>query len=545
LKSTYLACALAVAGCSSGGVKTTHVSSAGKAAGLQRSGDDVAYILDISSGLGGAGELHITNSTGVDKKIATGISAAAFGFAPDGKHLLYVQANSGNMDASLNWVDVTTGDQKVVFAHGMALTANNPNSMTATGSHAAPLLAQGVFTASGKYFVCGVLPPTVAASADLHAVDLSNGNDVFSASGAWSYNFLLSLPSDLLVFQNAKNTTMGATGPAPLEQLYWIDLTAPSGTGTAIDARVVNFGSTPDNKTVVYQRTDLTLWAWDPASHPAAGTMIASDAVQFTIANGLVVYSSSNGDVHLIGTDGTKKTDVTGAMADLHSSLYLSSDDGDVFYFQNMEIQASRGTLMHVGSGGGTPTKIDDKVSISDVRPVPSGLLYLRNVDDKGTTGDLVKAGKDGSGGAALGTGVPIGTLLVNVSGSDWQSPHLVSGMPDPMQILVDATTATTGGLEIVTSKGVSQKVESATRFGAFRLSDDEGTLLWLGGLAYNATADNYVGTFKLVDLSMAAAMPTTVPLMAVSELTPVSKRSVFIDVTDANGPPGVYYVTY
>jgi hypothetical protein len=540
---------LAVAGCS-GGAKTVHVSApTGQTSGLVRGGDHVAYLLNISPGLGGTGELHIAGTMGGDTKVASNIAAGGYAFTPDGSALFFTQVNSGGADASLNWVDVkNAGAPKQVIANGLRLVPNNPNSMTGSGMHTLPILQGGFFTPSGKYYVLGVLPPNIGSSWDMHVIDAATGNDVYQRlHGAFSYLELV-LPDDTMVFSDDVTPDNGIAGPPAVESLFWVSL--PSATNmmaTMIDQRVGAFFATSDNKFVVYQRVDdRALLSWDETAHPAMGTMLATATVQFAVGSNTVAYSSGDGSLHVVGVDGSKKADFAAAAADLFSPLILSSDGADLYYFQKVSTQNSQGTLMHVAASGGTPAKVDDAASIFDVRPVPGGLLYLSGLDAQGTLGQLVRAGRDGSGKTMVASGVPVGLNAVNVVGKDqnWLAPNLSSATPNPKVTLVDGSSPTTGTLELLTMSAET-KIESQTRLGDYALDDnDHATLVFIGSVMMDSSANNYTGKLQWVPTAMPSSMPSLVSLESVSEITSVKSRAFFANSTSMMSG-GVYYVTY
>ncbi|MGZ3440191.1 MAG: hypothetical protein ACXVDD_11780, partial [Polyangia bacterium] len=413
--------ALGVAACSgNSNGPTKRVSADGKTMAIASDGAaHVAYLLNATAGFGAPGELHVATADGKDFKIASNITVGGFLLSPRGKGMVYTQSNTGN-DASLSWVDLTTPatPPKTIFTGGLQQQPINPGTTAPT--YTTPLLQQGFLSPSGRYYVMGVLAPNVAGSPDMHVIDMDSGEDVFVRdNGAFRYLELV-LPDDTMVFQDAVGGNSGVAGGAGVQTLFWISLTSatPTSTPATIDVRTGSYSPTGDNKTIVYQRVDTReLYSWDAVGKPAAGTKIASNALTFAVGgSGPVAYIGTDHSVHVVGLDGTSVVDVTGttAQADPFSTIFISDDGADVYYFQTVDTQDSRGTLMHLAAAAGAaPAKIADSASIFDVHPVPGGLLFLQNVDGTGTIGDAIKSARDGSGATALGTGVPIGFLTL------------------------------------------------------------------------------------------------------------------------------------
>jgi hypothetical protein len=543
-------------GCS-GGAKAQRVSAPGNASNIVRGGDHVAYLADVGSGTGATGDLHVAGTTpGSDTRVAGKVSAGGFVLSPDGATLFFTQLTSSNTDASLSWYDVKHGGApRVLFAHGLKTAPNDPED-TSSGVHADSFADQlFFFSPSGKYFVIGVLAPNVMVDADLHVIETASGNDVLQrGNGAFAYIQTV-LPDDTLLFQDAVGGDSGPGGPTALLQLFWTRL----GSGTApaaIDARVANFAPNGDNTRLIYQRSDRSLFAWDATARPAAaGTALATGAVSFAVGTSAVVYSTGDGGIHVIGSDGTPKLDVTSAGADVNSPLYLSLDDHDVYYFQAAEPQNSRGTLMHVAVAGSTPQKLDEHAGLYDLQILPHAILYLRNVDATGSVGDAVTAARDGSWVRALGVGVPVapeglplpqnhtpGGLIVSTGPSGWLAAHLTGARTDMTRRLVDGGFATLGGLGLATMNG-ENKIEASTRAGAYQLADDAESLIYISAAKLNLMVDNYVGSLSWIATATPTMKPVPITLDDVSELSSVHQRGLF---AVANGKsPGVYFVSY
>jgi hypothetical protein len=543
---------LGVAACSNDNGPTKRVSVDGRTMAIATDGaEHVAYIVPPNYGNGVAGELHVADAKGNDTKLAPSVYGGGFVLSPRGKGMLFTTANTGD-DATLSWVDLSnpTAPPKQLFSGGLQKTQSTPATT-------APLLQQGFFTPSGRYFVVGVVAPDIAAggSADMHVIDMDNGNDVFIRDNGGFRYLELVLPDDTMVFQDAVGGNGGIAGGAGLQTLFWISLpnATPMAMPATIDVRTGAYSASGDNKTIVYQRADTReLYVWDAVGKPANGTKVASNALNFAVGtSGPIAYVGTDHSVHVVGIDGAAVLDVAGATAaaDPYSPVYLSDDGADVYYFQQVDSQDSRGTLMHVAAtAGATPAKVADAASIADVHPVPGGLLYLQNVDDVGGTGDAVKSARDGSGATPLGLGVPVGFLSLSTpmpatSGGEWASAHLTGATEDMAKQLVDGIRAISGGLELTTPAGTTA-IDPAVRIGQYQLSDDLASLVYAGGATFDSVLDNFVGSLSFVPTAMPTMKPAKPILTGVTEVGSVVKRSLFVNAPKASSP-GVYFINF
>ena len=551
-KYMLLTAVLAVAACSNSSSKSnapTLVSPMGQTQAIVTDGaNHVAYLLNASPGFGTPGDLHLAGTNGKDDlKIASGISVGGYIFSADGKGMLFTAANPSQKDASLSWVDMSNPTApKSVFSGGLQMSGTMPN-------FAAPLLQQGFVSPSGRFYILGVLAPMINVSPDLHVIDMDSGTDVFQrANGAFDYLELV-LPNDVMVFQDAVGGNGGVAGGAGLQTLFWVDLTSGSPTATTIDTRTGAYQPTGDNKTIIYQNADTReLFTWDAVAKPATGTKVASGALNFAAGtSGPIAYVGTDGSMHIVGLDGTPVVDVAAATAkaDPFSPVYISADGADAYYFQAVATQDGQGTLMHLAAtAGATPAKIVDSASLTDVHPLPDGvLLYLANVDATGVTGDAFKSARDGSGATALGTKVPVGFLAVSrptdTTSSTWVSAHLINSSEDMNQKLADAIRAITGGLELTTASATTM-IDPMARLGQFQISDDFASLVYVSGSTFDISVDNYVGNLEEVPVAMPTMKPAKPILTGVTEVGSVVKKSLFVNAPKAS-KPGVYFVSF
>ncbi|MDB4970510.1 MAG: hypothetical protein JWN44_6199 [Myxococcales bacterium] len=551
VRNLLLALAGLVAGCGSNNSgPTRRVSASGTTCCIvtDEANGHVAYLLNAVTAVGGKGELHVASADGKDVKVASGISPGGFLVSPTGKALFYAELLPSGSDASLSYLDLSTAgaQPKILFASGWPTRPVTPG--VASSPQYATIEANNFFSPSGRYFVLGILPPNVSGIPDLHVIDVETGTDVFQrGNGAYAYLEAV-LPDDTMVFQDAVGGNSGVNGPPGVQTLFWIALPqAASMQPVVIDTFTGALTFTSDNKTLVYQRTDRSLWSWDAVARPAKPTMLAANTVQYSVSDagqGTVAYSGTDHSLHVAGT-----LDLAGATAkvDTLSPIVLSADGADVYYFQNVETQNRRGTLMHAGTAAGaTPTKIADNASIYDVHPVPGALLYLQNVDAVGEFGDAVRAARDGSAATPLGTHVPTtGIGLAKLMGTSWLAAHLTSATLDKDKKLVDAAPALVGALGLTTSAGGGDTtVDPATRQGQFAVSDDQKSLVYIGGVAFDAVIDNYVGALARVAVS-APSMTLKEPLLTgATEIGPVVGTTLFCNAPKAS-TPGVYFVNF
>ena len=514
----------------------THVGASGTTSGLVTAGADAAAYLLNPTGTPATGALHVVGKDGTDKAIDTGVPMGGYALGADGKSIVYTKA--AGQAASLYWADTTAA------TIAPKLLVNGTVPTTALGQ-------VGFYAPSGHYFIIGVLAPNVSRSLDFKVFDTRTGADVYDrGNGAFDYLELV-LPDDTMVFQDTAGGT--STGTTPVQTLYWVALpNATAAPAAAITTHTSTFTPTADNKTLIIQKTSGDLLAWDLTAKSGAGTTIASGVVKFTIgggADGPIAYLGADGSVHVVKTDGSKVFDLAASKttaADLFGPVVLAADARDVYYFQNVETQENRGTLMRAPvMSGATPSKVGDKISIADVQVMDDALVLLQNVDDLGQFGDAVVAQRDGSGLTPLGMKVPVGALqAVNPGPDTWFALHLGNAAIDMTNVPIDGSPPLTGKLMWADYTGAAELTLDATAHqGAFAFSDDGRDAVYVSGVAWNATAMNFAGSLKF----LATRAPGTAidgMLAGVTELGPVVSRALFVNAPLAP-TPGVYYVTY
>jgi hypothetical protein len=562
---------LSVAGCHSGGGKpgsddpgtppspmASHVSASGVTAGLVAGGTHAAYLLNprpAMSGtikLGTAGELHVTNASGRDFKVASDVLLGRYVMAPDGSALFYIGFDltngPGSGTASLNYLSLATDGAmpRQVAASGAPVT-NQSASPFATIYVPDPLVGNSLFSPSSKFFLAHLAAAVDATTPDLHVYDTSSGNDVYQRpNGAAVYTQLV-MPDDTMIFQD----TAAGTSPSapPLQTLYWVKL-GGSPSAATITTRAAQFTATADNKTLVILRTNGDVVTWSIGSSSPASSALASGAAEIALgndANGPIAWIGADHSLHVVTTDGNKKLDLAAAVAaaDYLGPLTLSPDRKDLYYWQSVEQQDNRGTLWHVGAGGGTPVKVADKASLLDLTVTGNALVLEDNVDDLGQLGGAAAAQRDGSKLLGLGMGAVVGGLRVATPDDNgWIAMHLDGAAIDGdlAHTPIDGSLPISGALAF--DNGSSELVlDAAVHTGGFALSPSGKTAIYVAGAAWNDSAQNWVGALTFA-ASSTPTMKVDGKVRGVSELGPIVSRKLFVNAPAGN-PAGVYYLSY
>ncbi|HXU73899.1 MAG TPA: hypothetical protein VN947_31480 [Polyangia bacterium] len=517
----------------------THVSATGPTAGLVTLGADLsAYLLNPSTAATPVtGELHVVTKDGVDKKIDTAVPLAGYSLGPDGKSIFYTKV---------------AGQSAALFMADPTAATITPKTIFATGVQSTQMPFAGFYTPSGNYFLAGTLPANVAATPDLHVIDAHTGTDVYDRlNGGFAYLELI-LPDDTMIFQDTAGGT--STGTPPVQTLYWVSLkNAAAAPAATITTRTSQINLTGDNKTLVILKTNGDLLTWDTAAKTGTGTKIASGVAAMTMGfepTGPIAYIGADKSVHLLGTDGTAMLDLAGttATADVFGPIAIAPDDGDVYYFRNVDTQNNRGSLVRVqAKSGAAPAAVGDNISIRDLQVTDSAIVFLQNVDDKGQFGDAAKAARDGSGITALGMKANVGGLRVVNPGPDtWFAMQLTAAVDDSANnSTIDGSPAMYGALAWYDyTGGAAVALDAKVHAGTFSFALDDGrTAAFVSGATFNATAGNYVGALKRI-AARAPSMTVDGMLSGVSELGPIVGRALFVNAPTAT-TAGVYYVKY
>ena len=514
----------------------THVGATGPSAGLVTVGADLAAYLLNPTGTPATGALHVVTKAGVDKAIDTNVPIGGYALGADGKSIIYTKA--AGQSAALLWADPT-------------IATPTPKTVIATGVISTTLAFAGFYGPSGHYFAVGVTPANIASSPDMHVIDAHTGTDVYQRLNG-EFDYLESvLPDETMIFQDTAGGT--SVGTTPVQTLYWVAL--PGSVAAApIATHTSTFAPSADGKTLLILKTSGDLVTWDLTTKPATTKPLATGAAVYTIgsdANGPVAYVGGDRSIHVIGFDGTKLLDVaatTATAGDVLGTPMLSGDNAHLYYWQNVERQENRGTLMHVAvTAGATPNKVGDKISMLDVNINDNSLVFIQNVDNLGQFGDAARTDLDGSNPTALGTKANVGGLAaVNPGPDTWFAMQLTAAVDDSAtNSPIDGSAAIYGALAFYDyTGGAAVALDTKVHAGAFAFAADDGrTAAFVKGATFDATAKNYVGSLAFI-AARAPSMTVDGMLTGVSELGPIVGRSLFVNAPTAT-TAGVYYVTY
>ena len=104
--------------------------------------------------------------------------------------------------------------------------------------------------------------------------------------------------------------------------------------------------------------------------------------------------------------------------------------------------------------------------------------------------------------------------------------------------------TATVGALALTSNGGGGDTaVDPSVRIGQFAVGDDQKSLVFIGGVAFDTASGNYVGSLYQADVAT-PTIKSAALLTGVSEMGPVVSRSLFVNAPKAS-TPGVYFVKF
>jgi hypothetical protein len=470
------------------------------------------------------GELHIATAAGMgaDTQLATGVAVGAYALSPDGRWAIYTAGGALKLAPT---------------AGGQTLTP------VASGMQAGRTLAQqSFFTPSGHYLVFGVQPPGVQSSADLHVLDLSNGQDVYHlGDGAFDYLELVTR-DDTMVFQN----TIGGTQPGtpPVQALFRISLAAAAqgAQPVQIDTHTANVAFSPDEGTIYYTRTSGALMKVGIGGGTPA--TVATGVVSFAVGpDATVVYTKTDRSVHAASANGDHVVAAAGSV-DLFSPLVFSPDSHHLYFFQHVATQGRQGALVHAAlpppMTASAATALLPNASLYDLTFVGDRLLLLQNLDQSGIAGDLVSAGLDGSARMTIGQRAASGAIQVAgnaVATLDAAAQQMSSSQP------IDGSPSIVGTLSLTGAPTMNQAaVSPSVHVRGFEFSDDGHALVYVAGARFDTTAAGYVGTLTVRALS--GSGQTAASIAGASEIGPVVARAAFVSAPTAS-PAGLYLLKY
>src|SRR5258706_3981948 len=194
---SLLACLLsgcASAGCDSGSpedavdagadfaiaAQVTHVGASAPVCCLATSGAEfAAYLANPKPGNFDAdgnehpshGDLHVTNAYGQDYLLDTNVPAGGYAFTPEGLFLMYM---SNPKVGSTNYA------LKFALLGRPNFPAPTILDVIPGGIDDVPFNQIAFFSPSGRYFIIGILPKSVANIPDLHIVDVQHAKDFYT-----------------------------------------------------------------------------------------------------------------------------------------------------------------------------------------------------------------------------------------------------------------------------------------------------------------------------------------------------------------------------
>ena len=550
----------------------THVSAVGATCCMDSDGaaTHVAYLLNaapliptikgqkLNQPIGTFGELHVAGSDGSDVVINATVPQGNYIISPDGKSVFWANFDPTTSlttgTVSINRFDVATKTNTVLSpSGGPSQFAGELPDMTPVFLPV-PFASSTFFSPSGKYFLLGVLTNMQQVAGDLWVLDADTGATVLMRGNGEYLDIQAVLADDTLLFEDTVGgtSTGGAQPTNPVQNLYWQPISTTS-TATAITTRVANFATTADGSQLVILHVNGDIDVWDTTKHTLSATPIVSGAASFTLgsdSNGPIAWVGTDQSLHVTDTSGAKTLDLTAsvAAAALSGTPVFSPDNTHLYFWTTYELQATRGTLMHVAvKSGSTPNHIADNVSGPDLRVTDSALVYLQNVDQPGQLGDVVTSNLDGSSPVALNMKANVGGLqLSNPLPKTWSAVHLSSSVVDTTNSPI-VGTALTGALTlgasgVGTAPATETTIDPAVGASQYELSDDAHDVVFIAGVAWNGTAGNYVGALKILDIKN--DMQYIGGAVGVSEISPVANRAFF-----ANAPvaamAGIYYIKY
>jgi hypothetical protein len=518
----------------------THVGVTGVTCCIQSNPKgSVVYLANITQDIangGYQGDLHLYNGSS-DTLLGSSVPVNGYNISPDGSTVLYLSGGGNGPGASALMLarTATPATQTTVIATGLDMVYGT----------------FGYYTPSGKYFLAAVSAAGVANSKDLHIIDVVAGTDKIQYdNGAFDYLEAVTA-DDTMLFQNLKGGT--STGTGGVQTLFRVSLPAVSGldpAATQIDTHSANIFLTLDDSTLYYTKTAGGLYSYNLAVGNIA--LISASAISVAVgpqAAGPVAYLQTDGSVHVYSSGSVVYSSAPGA-ADLFSPIYFTDDAAHIFFFKNVNTQNNQGDLYHVAlppAAVNTPQLVSTGAAINQVRPTTPGKLAIVNaLDVPGTFGTLQSINYDGTGAMTLApTKVATGEIFVVQPSAGVRIANLMNAALDATASHVPVTGVfpITGALGYTGSDTTAESsLDTAVHMGSFEFSDDLLFLIYAGGAAWNATAINYVGTLKIYDAPAGTTATTT--LTGVSEVAPVSKRSLFVNAPTA-ATAGVYKVTY
>ncbi len=527
------------------------------------SADFVMYLLDPQPGAIDSrgiqrpanGELHITNPYGADFVLGSGVPLFGYAFSPDGRYAMFTSKAKENY--ALNFATLVKPDFK------------QPKIINAVpdGLQDYQLFQQGFFSASGRYFIVGVLPTKTKNSSDLHIIDMIDGRDVYALDkGAFSYLELVA-PDDTMVFENSTASTVA--GIPSVQGLYSVNLNAAilaKTTPTLLDTHVGPASLMGDGVSLIYLKHDATLWYFD--LQEKFKVKLASDVLQFSLGperRGPIVWVGTNGSLHITPKLGPEIYGFGAGTADPFTTIQFSPDNKRVYYYKHVSSQDRNGEMWSINLFDGSLAPIGLRVSTRDMNFVRDRMLTVQNLDGRGDFGELTSSRWDGTDKVVIARGAEVGGMRLGFpqerrpSGHEDPSfappdllppalPALVAtlngGTREAANIAINEAQPIFGALTITGDlKALGRPIASKVHSGTFRFSNDGYAIAAVKDVVWSSDVLNYVGKLEIQPTLFDIAQVYQA-LDGVSEIGPIVDRQVFVNAPTA-AKPGVYFIKY
>ena len=509
------------------------------------------------------GELHLATPYGADYVLGKKVPAFAYGFSPDGRFALFTSKAKENYAlhfATLSFPDPAPPSDIVVIADGLT---NDP------------LNQQAFYSPSGRYLITGVLPKRTAYASDLHVVDMVTAADIFHL-GAGSFSYLENVTdADTMIYADSNSSTVA--GVPSVQSLYTVPLSSlvKGGQPTKIDTQVSLFSLMGDGHTLMYNKVKTgELQIVD--THNGYTMKVASKVIAFAAGpnpRGPIAYVTADRTLHVMPKFGADVFVSAPGAVDPFSGFTFSPDGNRIYWFARQSSQDFNGDMMSVSlppAGDGIPRLLDRHVSSNGSGPeltfLNGRMIYVRNVDARGDTGDLVSAQPDGSDNILLAASVVRSGLqtsfpqlpsapkpTIKDTGPKDMSPERVEPVfgvlrdshRDVDNLPVDSSQPLVGSLILINGiEGRPLPITDSVHSGAFGFSNDGYDVIYANKMVWDDTALNYVGNLQIsaTVIDRPGARPV---LDGVSEIGPVRDRGFFTSAPTNSTHPGVYFIEY
>ena len=511
------------------------------------------------------GELHLATPYGGDYLLGKGVPAFAYGFSPDGRFALFTSKAKENYAlhfATLSFPNPLPPADIVVIPDGLT---NDP------------LDQQSFYSPSGRYLITGVLPKKTAYAWDLHVVDMVTAKDIYHL-GAGSFSYIENITdADTMIYTDSTSSTVA--GVPSVQGLYTVPLASlvKGGQPVKLDTQISAFSLMADGHTLVYNKVKtgeldiVDTHNGYTAKAPTTGKVIGFAAGPN--ARGPIAYITDDHALHVMPKFGADIYVSPPNTVDSFSGFTFSPDGNRIYWFARQSSQDFNGDVMMINlppSGDGIPRLLDRHVSSTGSGPALTFLngrmIYVRNVDARGDTGDLVSSLPDGTDNVLLAAGVIRSELRqsfpqlpkptappIKDPGPKDMSPEMMAPLfgvirdahRDANNTPVDSSSPLVGSLILINGiDGHPLPIADQIHSGAFRFSDDGYDVVYASKMVWDDTALNYVG-----DLQISATVidrPGARPVLdGVSEIGPVRDRGFFLSAPTNSTHPGIYFIEY